>query len=110
MVSGKKIDVYRSSATETITDGKAGKTLDFASKWDSDFLVEKGLSYLDYANNLFSRSNIKKKFTWKGNPCMMPFDTIYFGSDDTPYTVESMTLEHSGGGLISQIEAREGII
>lgn len=109
VVSGTKIETYRGSTAESISDGKAGKTLDFSSKWDTDFISD-GLGYLDYAAELFNRSNKKKKFTWKGNPCMMPFDTIYFGSDDTPYTIESMTLEHSGGGLISQIEAREGII
>lgn len=109
VVSGTKIEIYRGSTAESVSDGKAGKSLDFSSKWDSDFISD-GLGYLDYAAELFNRSNKKKKFTWKGDPRMMPFDTVCLGSDDTTYTIESMTLEHSGGGLISQIEAREGII
>ena len=114
VVKGYKVQLFDNILTTYVSDGKQGTELDWTDKWDVGFDIFTSASeskgYADYISGLFSRSNIKKKFTWKGNPKMMPYDIVYLGSDETPYTVESMTLEHSGGGLTSQIEARKGVI
>mgnify|MGYP001230997984 CR=1 FL=1 len=110
VVTGKLIEIYKDTDEYNVVDDKEGRQADFSSIWDVDFICSGELSYLDYVQQLLNRSSKKRKFTWKGDPRMMPFDVIYLGTDDTPYTIESMTLEHSGGGLSSQIEVREGVI
>lgn len=51
-------------------------------------------------------------FTWRGDPRLQPRDYIRLTINDTPVdmTIESITLNHEGGGLTSQIVAREGLI
>lgn len=52
-------------------------------------------------------------FTWKGDPRMQPLDAFQLrhrdGTTDV-YTIESITLDHTGGGMSAEITARKGIL
>lgn len=56
--------------------------------------------------HIAERSNELYTFTYRGNPKMQPRDVITV--DGELMTVESLTLEHTDGGLISNITARKG--
>lgn len=79
---------------------------------------------------LFQRSNETISFTWKGDPRIQPRDLIYFvpltvinsaGTETTwdnltaaekskyVYTVDDITLSHSGGGTSAEMSVRKGI-
>lgn len=51
-------------------------------------------------------------FTWRGDPRIQPRDLVYLKvkNEYVLMTIESVTLEHEGGGLKSTIVAREGRI
>lgn len=55
-------------------------------------------------------------FTWKGDPRMQPLDVFIWDEyiDGTPHssvwTIASITLDHTGGGLSAEITARRGIL
>jgi hypothetical protein len=58
------------------------------------------------------RSNRVHKFTYRGNPKMQPRDIINLdtGNGTIELTIDRVSLEHKEGGLVSEIEAREGAI
>lgn len=52
-------------------------------------------------------------FTWRGDPRMQPLDVFIWDEDETHssiWTIASITLDHTGGGLSAEITARRGII
>lgn len=61
---------------------------------------------------LLARGVKKYSFTWRGDPRLQPRDyiTLDVNGVDVDMTIESITLDHSDGGLTSQIVAREGLI
>lgn len=93
------------------------------------FLKQEDLAYC-----VIKRSNKKGSFTWKGDPRMQPRDVftlqrldyalmnedeeaitdesgneLYGGGAADVCTIESITLQHSGGGLSAEITYRMGI-
>lgn len=61
---------------------------------------------------LFSKSNIKGSFVWKGDPRMQPRDLFYFKRLDGTKevcTIESIMLSHEGGGTKAEITYRKGV-
>lgn len=55
----------------------------------------------------------KITITWKGDPRMQPLDVFrlwHLDGTGAFYTVESIVLTHTGGGLSAEITARKGII
>ena len=49
-------------------------------------------------------------FTWKGDPRMQPLDVFLFNGIAGAWTIESITLDHTGGGLSAEITARRGTL
>lgn len=69
--------------------------------------------YIPNYNDLFTRSNKGGSFKFYGNPHIQPrdvFKLIRLDGSEITATIESVTLEHEAGGLISEITYREGII
>lgn len=121
-----------SEQTETIELPFAlGSTIIYADDAYSGMLFL-GISDLIYC--VLKRSNKKGSFTWKGDPRMQPRDVftlnlldyallnedeeaitdesgneLYGGGAADVCTIESITLEHSGGGLSAEISYRIGI-
>ena len=64
-------------------------------------------------SDVFSKSNIKGTFTYKGNPNMQPRDVFRLYELDretyTVCTIESIETKHESGGMISTITYREGV-
>lgn len=72
---------------------------------------EAKILYPNY-NTLFTRSNIKGSFLWKGDPRMQPRDLFYFERLDGTKelcTIESIIMTHEGGGTKAEITYRKGI-
>lgn len=65
-----------------------------------------------FIKQIADRSNVVYKFRYRGNPKMQPRDIIQMDINGTTVnmTIDNLTLEHSGGGLTSQIECRGGVI
>ena len=65
-----------------------------------------------FLKQIGDRSNITYSFKYRGNPRMQPRDIIHMkiNGETVDMTIDNLTLEHSEGGLISQIECRKGII
>lgn len=63
--------------------------------------------------DVFTKSNIKGTFTYKGHPNMQPRDVFRLYEFDretyTVCTIESIETKHEGGGMISTITYREGV-
>lgn len=61
---------------------------------------------------LLSRGLKIYKFKWRGNPKLQPRDYIKVNINGSyvNMTIDTMTLEHADGGLVSEIVAREGWI
>lgn len=64
-------------------------------------------------SDVFSKSNIKGTFTYKGHPNMQPRDVFRLYEFDretyTVCTIESIETKHESGGMISTITYREGV-
>lgn len=74
---------------------------------------ENSAYYIPKYNDLFTRSNKSGSFKFYGNPHMQPrdvFKLIRLDGTEITATIESITLDHEGGGLISEITYREGIV
>lgn len=70
------------------------------------------LPYLGFMS-LFDRSQETGSFTWKGDPRIQPRDVFTFHKLDGTTelrTVESIELKHEGGGTVSEITYRKGIV
>ena len=64
-------------------------------------------------NSLMNRSNETGSFTWKGDPRLQPRDVFTFSFKDGSTelrTIETINLKHEGGGTISEITYRKGIV
>lgn len=94
---------------------RVGITVETNPLFLGQFRVNKAGGYYlvpDY-KDIFTKSNKTGQFTFYGNPHIQPRDVFTFnrldGSSITA-TVQSVSLEHEGGGLISTITYREGIL
>lgn len=76
-----------------------------AAAFDVVSLTKNGMS------NLLAESNLKHKFTWRGNPHWQTLDHItmhMIDGTDKNMTLTSQTFTFECGGLICECEAREG--
>ena len=120
-VSGRKLITYDGDA-ETFTPYKrtAADGVDIVELDDFDGLQEGygygGGGYDSFwpgaMDQLLNRELLTYSFTWRGNPLIQPRDYIKVKIDGQyiDMTIDTVTLEHTDGGLTSQIVARKGWI
>lgn len=114
-IRGRKIILSSASANNpyVATETEAGETIVLE---DQSLLA----SYMGNMAQLgidamLNRSNIMYTFTYRGNPKMQPRDLINFYRMDGTETAEVMTIEsislrHENGGLVSEVVARKGVV
>lgn len=108
--------------------------------WDGHILAKSAFSNSELKilpdeglKAIANRSDVIGSFTWKGDPRLQPRDVVdlvdwqelqddngdqlqtedgvdLLADDPTRITIENITLTHEGGGTISQITYREGVV
>lgn len=73
----------------------------------SDSAGQTYLAGIGMLGTIIERSRVLHTFTWRGDPKLQPRD--YIRVDGIEMTIDTVTLEHSEGGLKSTITAREGL-
>lgn len=127
-VSGRKITLYdptddgsktpfiylrRDEHREALANGRTIELNDFygfEGIWDTSETVTEQLWAI--CNQMAAVSPITYKFKWRGNPHLQPRDhiNVIINGSAVKMTIDTMTLEHENGGLVSQITARKGWI
>ena len=115
-LSGLPNGVTYDDGTLTYDTGKRGEAVDFPDVFRGTLeQTTSGGSHSMWGlfiKQIADRSNVVYKFKYRGDPKMQPRDIIQMtiGNETVNMTIDNLTLEHVDGGLISQIECREGII
>ena len=111
VVKGKVATITKLADSVTPSVKRAGTTMVASPLAYGQVFNESVFLFPNYSY-LFSRSNITGKFTWKGDPRMQPRDVFNFvrldGTTET-CTIETITLKHSEGGTVAEIEYRQGV-
>lgn len=103
-VTFKEVTANRVGITKETTPLFLGR---FLSNYNDSYY------YLPEYEDIFNKSNKSGSFKFMGNPKIQPRDVIKIiklDNTEITATVQSVTLEHEGGGLISVITYREGIL
>ena len=122
-LSGIPIELFdNGKGTDTFTFGDYGQRLVEDGEWyfeNASACIANGVE-LDFAARAdvydhYQAGNITQTvtFTWKGDPRMQPLDIFIFSHPDgtsEAWTIGSITLDHTGGGLSAEITARRGIL
>ena len=119
---GLPAGVTYEDGTVTYNTGKNGEPVTFPDIFYSRMLQAGSVSGSSagsvrslwglFLKQIGDRSNIVYTFKYRGNPKMQPRDIIHMtiGGQTVDMTIDNLTLEHAGGGLISTIQCRKGII
>lgn len=115
---GLPAGVTYEDGTLTYTTGNRGEAVEFPEVFRGtleQYQTSSGSNHSMWGlfiKQIADRSNVVYKFYYRGNPKMQPRDIIQMtiGETTVNMTIDNLTLEHIDGGLISQIECREGII
>ena len=109
---GKRLNVSVNKRSVTPTVKRSGYTASITPLAVGKIYNDSEFTYPNYSL-LFDRSNICGTFVWKGNPNMQPRDVFTFhrldGSEEI-CTIESIQLEHAGGGTMATISYRLGVV
>lgn len=124
-LSGIPIEIYDNGlGQDTFTFGDYGQAITEDGEWyfeNACANVDKdGGTRIDFAARAdvydhYQAGSITQTvtFTWKGDPRMQPLDIFIFSHPDgtsEAWTIGSITLDHTGGGLSAEITARRGIL
>lgn len=124
-LSGIPIEIYDNGlGQDTFTFGDYGQAITEDGEWyfeNACANVDKdGGTRIDFAARAdvydhYQAGNITQTvtFTWKGDPRMQPLDIFIFSHPDgtsEAWTIGSITLDHTGGGLSAEITARRGVL
>lgn len=111
-VKGKKVTITNEQKIITASSGRPGMIMRTNPLVHGHIMDGSTFLFPNY-NLLFNRSNKEITFTWKGDPRIQPRDIFRFhrlnGTTEI-WTVGTIILRHEGGGTISEITARRGIV
>lgn len=111
VVVGKSVSIINLADAVTPDVKRAGITMIAQPIAYGQVFTENVFLYPNY-KNLFARSAITGKFTWKGDPRMQPRDVFTFHRLDgttEACTIETIMLKHESGGTVAEITYRLGV-
>lgn len=111
-ITGKEITIYDQTRTwNNIVPGGVD-TLELEEFFAGPFPAEDVAVYYGALEQIAVRDLEVYTFNWRGDPRVQPRDYIKVKIDGAyvNMTIDTVTLEHSNGGLTSQIVARKGWI
>ena len=117
-LSGIPIEIYDNGiGQDTFTFGQYGQALTEDGEWYFEGATADAANgdVVEFAAraDIFTHSETQfVTFTWKGDPRMQPLDLFIFEHEDSSevWTIGSITLDHTGGGMTAEITARRGVL